>query len=136
LTATFREGDYGGGVSHRRLFTVSDARNLLPEVRRRVDVLIEARADLTELSVDLRRFGSSRLGGLAEMKALQARLDHMLEWFPDRGIEIKGLAPILIDFPAELDGESVRLCWLEGEPELAWYHRSDLGLAGRRRLPS
>lgn len=123
-------------MSDRRLFAVSDARNLLPDVRRRVDALIEVRADLTELSVDLHRFGSSALGGLPEMKALQARLDHMLEWFTGQSIEIKGLAPVLIDFPAELDGESVRLCWLEGEPELAWYHRSDLGLAGRRRLDS
>jgi hypothetical protein len=118
------------------LFDVQGARMLLPEVRRRVDALIEVRADLTELSEDLRRFGSSALGGLAEMKALQARLDHMLEWFSGQGIELKGLAPVLVDFPAELDGESVRLCWLEGETELAWYHRSDLGLAGRRRLPS
>lgn len=109
---------------------------MLPEVRGRVDALIEVRADLTELSMDLHRFGLSALGGLAEMKALQARLDHMLEWFPVQGIEVKGLAPILVDFPAELDGESIRLCWLEGEPELAWYHRSDLGLAGRRRLPN
>ncbi len=107
----------------------------MPEVRGRVEALIDVRADLIELSVDLRRFGSSSLGGLAEMKALQARLDHMTEWFSTHGIEIKGLAPVLIDFPAELDGESVRLCWLEGETELAWYHRSDLGLAGRRRLP-
>jgi hypothetical protein len=29
----------------------------------------------------------------------------------------------------------VLLCWLESEPELAWYHRLDLGFAGRRRLP-
>jgi hypothetical protein len=122
-------------VSDGRLFTVHDAQGLLPEVRRRVDALIEVRADLTELSVDRRRFGSSALGGLAELKALQARLDHMLEWFSEQGIEIKGLAPVLVDFPAELDGESVRLCWLEGETELGWYHRSDLGLAGRRRLP-
>ncbi len=85
--------------------------------------------------MDLRRSGSSSLGGLAEMKALQARLDDMLEWFPGQGIEIKGFAPFLLDFPAELGGVSVRLCWLEGEPELAWYHRSDLGIAGRRRLP-
>nr|MDQ3989732.1 DUF2203 domain-containing protein [Actinomycetota bacterium] len=34
------------------------------------------------------------------------------------------------------DGVSVRLCWLEGEPELGWYHRSDLGIIGRRRLPA
>lgn len=107
---------------------------MLPELRRRVDALIQVRADLTELSMDLRRLGSSPLGALAEMKALQARFDHMLEWFSEQGVEIKGLAPVLVDFPAELDGESVRLCWLEGEAELAWYHRSDLGIAGRRRL--
>jgi hypothetical protein len=123
------------GVAAHRLFGVDDARALLPEVRRRVDALVEARADLTELSVDLRVSGASSLGGLAEMKALQARLDEMLEWFRDTGIELKGFAPFLIDFPAELDGVSVRLCWLEGEPALAWYHRSDLGIAGRRRLP-
>lgn len=122
-------------MSGSRLFGVPDARALLPEVRRRVDALIEARADLTELSVDLSRSGSSPLGGLAEMKALQARLDDMLEWFPGQGLELKGFAPFLIDFPAELNGVSVRLCWLEGEPALAWYHRSDLGIAGRRRLP-
>jgi hypothetical protein len=121
-------------VIEHRLFGVDEARALLPEVRRRVDALVEARADLTELSADLRRSGSSTLGGLAEMKALQARLDEMLEWFRDQGIELKGFAPFLIDFPAELDGVSVRLCWLEGEPTLAWYHRSDLGIAGRRRL--
>lgn len=123
-------------MADRQLFEVAQARALLPEVRRRVDELIKARADYTELSVDLRRTGSSRLGGLAEMKGLQARLDEMLEWFPAQGIEVKGFAPVLLDFPAELDGVAVCLCWLEGEPELAWYHRADLGLAGRRRLPS
>ena len=122
-------------MGDHRLFGVQDARALLPEVRRRVDALVEARADLTELSMDLRRSGTSALGSIPEAKALQARLDEMLEWFPDQGIELKGFAPLLIDFPAELDGVSVRLCWLEGEPTLDWYHRSDLGIAGRRRLP-
>ena len=122
-------------MSEHRLFGVPEARALLPEVRKRVDALIEVRADLTELSVELRRIGSSSLGDVPEMKALQARLDDMLEWFREQGIELKGIAPFLIDFPAELDGVSVRLCWLEGEQALDWYHRSDLGIAGRRRLP-
>lgn len=122
-------------MGEHRLFGVSEARALLPEVRRRVDALIEVRANLTELSVDLSRVGSSALGGVPEMKALQARLDDMLEWFREQSIELKGFAPFLIDFPAELDGISVRLCWLEGEQALEWYHRSDLGIAGRRRLP-
>jgi len=50
-------------VGEHRLFGVPEARALLPEVRRRVEALIEARADLTELSVDLRHIGSSVLGG-------------------------------------------------------------------------
>jgi hypothetical protein len=46
------------------------------------------------------------------------------------------LAPLLVDFPGALDdGTPVLLCWLEGEPALDWYHRLDLGYAGRRRLP-
>jgi hypothetical protein len=40
-----------------------------------------------------------------------------------------------VDFPAELDGVPVLLCWLEGDAGLEWYHRTDLGFAGRRRLP-
>jgi hypothetical protein len=28
----------------------------------------------------------------------------------------------------------VLLCWLEGDRELAWYHRLDTGFAGRRPL--
>ncbi|MGH3908464.1 MAG: DUF2203 domain-containing protein [Pseudonocardiaceae bacterium] len=122
-------------MGEHRLFEVDEARALMPEVRTRVSAFVQARADLTELSSDLRQGGSSPLGGVAEMKGLQARLDEMLEWFPGRGIEVKGFAPFLVDFPAVLDGVSVRLCWLEGEAELNWYHRSDLGIAGRRPLP-
>jgi hypothetical protein len=114
---------------------VDEARALMSSVRGRVDKFVEARADLAELSSDLRGGRSSPLGGVPEMKALQARMDEILEWFPDQGIEIKGFAPFLIDFPAEFDGVSVRLCWLEGEIGLDWYHRSDLGIAGRRRIP-
>lgn len=117
-----------------RLFDVDEARALLPEVRRRVEEFLGARADLTELAFDLRRASCSALGGLPEMKALQARLDEMLEWFPVQGIEVKGFAPVLVDFPGELDGASVRWCWLEGESELGWYHRTELGFAGRRPL--
>ncbi|GAA5065700.1 hypothetical protein HNP84_001285 [Thermocatellispora tengchongensis] len=117
-----------------RIFTVDEARAMVPEVRRRAAEFVRARADLAELSYDLRMGRPSPLGGLAEAKAYEARMDEILSWFDDRGIEVKGVAPLLVDFPAELDGVSVRLCWLEGDAELAWYHRSELGFLGRRPL--
>ncbi|MCO5993654.1 DUF2203 domain-containing protein [Actinoallomurus rhizosphaericola] len=118
-----------------RVFTLGEARALLPEVRLHIDAIIAARADLAELAFDLRAGRSSPLGGTPELKAYEARIDEAIGWFTIQGIEVKGVAPVLVDFPAYLRGESIRLCLLETESALTWYHRADLGFAGRRRLP-
>lgn len=118
------------------MFTVGEARGLLPDVLRRAEELISVRADLIELQADLAQgVPAPRLGGLPEAKGLQARLSELLGWFPQRGIELKGIAPLLIDFPSELDGQPVLLCWLEGERALTWYHKPAHGFAGRRLIP-
>ena len=118
------------------VFTPEQARAELVRLRPVLDELVTVRADVVELAAALAGGGaSSPIGGLPELKAAEARLDELLTDVRQTGIELKGVAPILIDFPADLDGVPVYLCWLEGEPELAWYHRVDLGFAGRRRLP-
>ncbi len=106
------------------IFTVEEARRLLPEVLSRAADLVTIRADLVEIRQALNDGSLSALGGLAEAKALEAQMSELLGWFPAAGIEVRGLAPLLIDFPAVLDGEPVLLCWLEGESRLAWYHRA------------
>lgn len=118
-----------------RIFTVEEARRFLPTAQARAAELIEIRADLVELATALRDGGPAPQGGIPEVKALEARLNEHADWFGSQGIEVKGLAPLLLDFPAELEGEAVLLCWLEGEPELGWYHRRGHGFAGRRRIP-
>jgi hypothetical protein len=117
-----------------RIFTVDEARSVLPGVIEDARLLIAARADLAEITYDRQAKGSSELGGLPEIKALEAPIEEILSGWTGRGIEVKGIAPVLVDFPAVLDGVSVRLCWIEGERELAWYHRSELGFAARRPL--
>lgn len=123
-------------TSQERLFELDEARALMPEVQRRASRLVVARADLAELGHALRSGRASPLGGMPELKALEAQLDELLGWFRDEQIEVKGIAPFLIDFPAILDGRSVRLCWLENETDLAWYHLSEVGFLGRRPLRS
>jgi hypothetical protein len=118
------------------MFTLAEARSLLPEVLKRADEAISVRADLVELQAALEQGEPhSRLGGLAEAKGFQAQLSELLGWFPAQGIELKSIAPLLLDFPAEIEGQSVLLCWLEGERELGWYHIPDYGFAGRRVIP-
>ncbi|GAA3539102.1 DUF2203 domain-containing protein [Amycolatopsis ultiminotia] len=121
---------------HMGLFTVPEARAELSRLRPVLDELVRVRADAAELVASLRPGGrDTELGGLPEWKAAQARLDDLMTAVQETGAELKGFAPLLVDFPATLDGDEVLLCWLEGDEELSWYHRVDLGFAGRRRLP-
>ena len=118
------------------MFTLEEARQLLPDVLARADQAIAVRADLVELQSTLREGVSSSLGGVPEAKALEARLSELLGWFATQGLDLKGIAPLLLDFPARLEGDLVLLCWLEGERSLRWYHKPELGFAGRRLIPA
>ena len=113
------------------LFTLAEARTELARLLPTLDEIVRLRADAAELAA-----GDSPLGGLPEFKAAQARLDELMESVQQTGAELKGFAPLLVDFPSSMDGVPVLLCWLEGDADLAWYHRADLGFAGRRRLPA
>jgi len=117
------------------LYSIDQAKAQLAALRPALDEIIELRADTAELQMALRGGPSTTLGGLPEFKAAQARLDELISALTDGEVQVKGIAPLLLDFPAELDGEAVLLCWLEGDPELGWYHRADLGFLGRRPLP-
>jgi hypothetical protein len=110
---------------------VAEVRRLLPVL----DEIVALRAQAAELAAAASGGPPTALGGLAELKAAQARLDELLAQVQETGAQLKGLAPLLVDFPSELDGTDVLLCWLEGDRALGWYHRVDLGFAGRRPLP-
>jgi hypothetical protein len=114
---------------------LDEARRTLRELRPRLEALVAVRAELTELRADLDLSGHSRLGGLPEAKALEAHIFAELESFGEHGAQIRGWAPLLLDFPGVLSGEPVMWCWLEGDQEIDWYHRADCGFAGRRRVP-
>jgi len=117
------------------LFEVDEARAELARLRPVLDEIVALRADAAELAAAVGEGAPTALGGLPELKAAQARLDDLLAGVQATGAELKGFAPLLVDFPSEVDGVPVLLCWLEGDEGLDWYHRADLGFAGRRRLP-
>lgn len=116
------------------LFSLDEAREELARLLPVLDRVVALRADAAELAAAQNRGEPSGLGGLPEFKAAQASLDELLTEVQQTGVHLKGLAPLLLDFPGEQDGTDVLYCWLEGDRELAWYHRADLGFAGRRRL--
>jgi hypothetical protein len=112
--------------------TLAEARERLGRLRPWIEQFVGHRADLAEMRVDLSNGGYSTLGGVAELKGLEARLHAELEEVSATGAQVKGIAPLLLDWPGERDDVSVLWCWLEGEPEIGWYHRRDCGFSGRR----
>ena len=113
---------------------LDEARDRLRGLRPHLDTVVAVRADLAELRADLEAVGRSARGGIAEVKAFEARLYAELEAISETGTHLKGYAPLLLDFPGEQDGVRVLWCWLEGDDDIVWYHREDCGFAGRRRI--
>jgi hypothetical protein len=115
-------------------FTYESAAALLPEARERIEAVADRSAELQRLALAIRS-GDQDEGDVPRAKALEARLDEDLGWFRDQHIQVKGVAPALLDFPARavVDGEEqvVLLCWREGEDALAWYHPVETGYLGR-----
>ena len=114
-----------------RTFTLAEAEAMLAEAQPVIAGIIGARADLAERMQALQS-GDRR--ALPEVKGLEAQLSEHLDWFVSRGVQVKGYAPLLLDWPSQQGDRLVLLCWLENEPALGWYHDAELGFLGRRPL--
>lgn len=115
-------------------FTVAQARALLPELIEQSEQLIDVRAQLADAQLAQQR-GDASEGRVPEIKAFEARLHELIEGFTEQGLQVKGIAPLLLDFPAEIEGREGLLCWLEREPDLSYWHPLETGFMGRRPIP-
>ncbi len=61
-------------------------------------------------------------------------LRNALAELQDADVVLRDLDRGLVDFPALREGDEVYLCWVEGEPEIGFWHRPDAGYAGREPL--
>ena len=68
-------------------------------------------------------------------RALIEELDGIVREIEASGAHLKDVKLGLVDFPTERNGEIIYLCWQSGEPEVAFWHRTEDGFAGRQPLP-
>src|SRR5437763_15219958 len=66
--------------------------------------------------------------------ALARELDGYQRELEALGIQLKDRRLGLVDFPSEVGGRTVLLCWRLGEPEVQFWHEVDSGYAGRQPL--
>ena len=125
-----------------QLYTVERANRTLPLVRRIVEDIVReherwqdaiARLDLlmatsTE-TVDLRVVALEK-----EVQTIARDIDAFQGELEALDIQLKDRRIGLVDFPTELDGRRVLLCWRLGEPAVQYWHDEDAGFAGRQPL--
>jgi hypothetical protein len=126
------------GVRHDRHYTLEEARDLLPWVTDRIALMRAAREQLTdqETREALHAGSPTNGGGRAGRKVGEAflALRAAAASFDEREIVLRDLDRGLVDFPAMRDGREVYLCWIDGEPDIEFWHELDAGYAGRQAL--
>ena len=50
------------------------------------------------------------------------------------GVQVKDLDIGLLDFPCEVDGQTILLCWKLGEKSITHWHGTNEGFAGRKLI--
>ena len=125
------------------LFTVDHANRTLPLVRRIVEDIVREHARWQQAAVELDLCTSDAHAGLPDPRAAALereaqRITRDLEAFEAElatlGIQLKDRRIGLVDFPSELDGRPVLLCWRLGEPTVQFWHDEGAGYAGRQPL--
>jgi hypothetical protein len=130
-----------------RTFTLDEAHTLLPILESLLKQAIQSKKTIEEVDAEVQQL-SQRIfmnGGTlvnvvnvaqrkaAREKAVQRIKDSVAE-IDATGVQVKDLDIGLLDFPCNVDGEIVLLCWKLGEAKIAFWHDTTSGFAGRQPI--
>ncbi|HXF91394.1 MAG TPA: DUF2203 domain-containing protein [Nitrospiraceae bacterium] len=125
--------------NQNRIFTLSEANRLLPQLRDYLTaikqgkaILIRTKDEIKKASANAEAAGGSPLGALY-ITALQ-QIGESLHAVQEMGVLVKDIDLGLCDFPYLLDGRIVYLCWKLGESEIRWWHEVTRGYKDRHPL--
>ncbi len=130
-----------------RTFTLEEAQSLLPVLE---SLLRSAMADkklMEEIETEQQALQHRIFlnGGMfldvvplarrkAERIKAEQRAKDALAEIDSIGVQVKDLDIGLLDFPCEVEGQIILLCWKMGEKVIAHWHGTDEGFAGRKPI--
>jgi hypothetical protein len=127
-----------------RTFTLQEAQTLLESLLRAAiagkKLIEEVDAELQETAHRVFLNGGMLLNILhlarrkAEREKAGQRVKDALAEIDATGVQVKDLDIGLLDFPCEVDGRTVLLCWKLGEDKITHWHTPSEGFAGRKPI--
>jgi len=130
-----------------RTFTLDEAQSLLPVLESLLRGAIDGKKLIETVDGEFQELAHSvflRGGSLVNVvkvarrkaereKAIQRVKDAIAE-IDAIGVQVKDLDVGLLDFPCEVEGEIILLCWKLGEKGIAHWHGISEGFAGRKPI--
>jgi hypothetical protein len=130
-----------------RTFTLEEAQTLLPVLESLLRAAISAGKLMEEVEAEQQALAHRVFlnGGtfldvvpLARRKAERVKAEQRardaLAEIESIGVQVKNLNIGLLDFPCEVNGRLVLLCWKLGEKSITHWHGMDEGFAGRKPI--
>ena len=130
-----------------RTFTLEEARTLLSVLESLLRTAIEGKKLIEEVDAEFAALvyrihlnGGTLLNipNLARRKAERERtfqrVQDAVAEIHATGVQVKDLDIGLLDFPCEVEGEIILLCWKFGEKEITHWHGTEEGFAGRKPI--
>lgn len=117
-------------MSRKKYFTPRDVDPIIPELEKVFEhiSMCKGRAEVLAAQPDQNPWVRSHVAFLLE--AVQDDIHHIMIL----GGVTKDLDAGLVDFPGQLHGEEVWLCWKRGEPRVRYWHAIDEGFSQRQAL--
>src|ERR1700676_3310382 len=130
-----------------RTFSLEEAQSLLPVLESLLRTAIAGKKVIEEVEAKQQAL-SHRIflnGGtflavvpLARRKAervkAEQRAKDAVAEIDSIGVQVKDIDIGLLDFPCDVDGKTVLLCWKMGENSITHWHGTDEGFAGRKLI--
>jgi hypothetical protein len=130
-----------------RTFTLDEAQSLLPVLESLLRTAITSKKVMEEVEAEQQTLGHKIFlnGGtfvdvvpLARRKAervkAEQRAKDALAEIDSIGVQVKDIDIGLLDFPCEVDGQIILLCWKMGEKSITQWHGTQEGFAGRKPI--
>jgi hypothetical protein len=128
-----------------RTFTLDEAQDLVPVLESLLRTSIEGKKLMESVDAEMQEVAHRVFlnGGMSlnvvhlarrkaeREKAIQRVKDAMSE-IDAMGVQVKDLDIGLLDFPCEVDGEIILLCWKLGESAITHWHGTNEGFSMRK----
>ena len=130
-----------------RTFTLDEAQSLLPVLESLLRTAMTAKKLIEQVEAEQQALAHRLFlnGGTyldvvplarrkaERMKAEQRAKDALAE-IDSIGVQVKDLDMGLLDFPCQVEGRVVLLCWKMGEKSITHWHGTEEGFAGRKPI--